>query len=69
MFIQRIVIQNLRALRPAADWARSRAVATHARIAGAARGLGFGGVAVCAPLPRAVAEAAQATAGPSRPDS
>ncbi len=69
LFSSSEAVQNLRALRPAADWSRSRAVATHARIAAAARSLGFGSVAVCAPLPRAVAEAAQAAAGPSRPDS
>ena len=39
---------------PAPDWAPCRALATHARIAEAARGLGFGRVQIVAPLLPAV---------------
>jgi len=40
---------NLRALLPGQDWSGARAVATHARIAGAAKSLGFGIVLPASP--------------------
>lgn len=42
LFSSSQAVANLRALLPAQDWSRARAVATHPRIAGAARSLGFG---------------------------
>jgi uroporphyrinogen-III synthase len=49
-------LANLRGLLPVQNWAAARAVATHARIADAARQLGFGQVAVASPtLPSVLA--------------
>ncbi len=48
----------LRALAPAADWSRSRALASHPRIVQAVRDLGFGQVQITAPTVLAVARAA-----------
>jgi uroporphyrinogen-III synthase len=48
----------LRSLAPAADWSRSLAVASHPRIAQAARDLGFGQVQFSAPTVQAVAQTA-----------
>lgn len=48
---------HLPALAPAADWSTSRALASHPRIAEAARALGFGRVALVTPAPEAVAAA------------
>lgn len=49
-------LANLRGLLPVQSWAAARAVATHARIADAARQLGFGQVAVASPtLPSVLA--------------
>lgn len=53
-------VGHLRALRPDADWGPSRAVATHPRIAAAARAAGFGTVLVAAPVTAAVADAVRA---------
>jgi uroporphyrinogen-III synthase len=55
-------LRNLQALLPAADWSAGRAVASHPRIAQAARDLGFGRVQAVAPKPQAVAECAAAWA-------
>ena len=55
-------VAHLQALAPAADWQRSRALASHPRIAEAARNIGFGRVDAVAPRVEAVAAAAQ---GPS----
>ncbi len=51
---------HLRTLAPGADWSRSGALASHARIAQTARELGFGRVGLTAPTPAAVAAAAAA---------
>ncbi|MDT7835584.1 uroporphyrinogen-III synthase [Aquabacterium sp. OR-4] len=48
---------HLRQLAPGADWSRSRALATHPRIAAAAQALGFGQVQRIQPSPQAVADA------------
>ncbi|EGJ12153.1 uroporphyrinogen-III synthase [Rubrivivax benzoatilyticus] len=49
-------VGHLRALAPGADWSRSRAVASHPRIAAAARALGFADVAELPPSVEVVAE-------------
>ncbi len=48
-------VQNLAAAAPGADWSRSRALASHPRIADSARALGFGEVGEVAPSAAAVA--------------
>lgn len=48
-------VGHLQALAPAADWSRSLAIASHPRIAEAARAAGFGGVDLVRPEPAAVA--------------
>lgn len=48
---------HLRLLAPQADWSPARALATHPRIAAAARALGFGRVQQVLPSPEAVAQA------------
>ena len=53
---------HLPALAPGADWSAARALATHPRIAEAARSLGFGRVGLVAPSPQAVADALAAGA-------
>jgi len=60
-------VLHLQALAPAADWRHSGALASHPRIAQAARALGFGRVDQVAPRPEAVAAAAarRAPAAPS----
>lgn len=55
---------HLRALAPAADWAAARAVASHPRIAAAARAAGFGQVHEAPPDPSAVAALAAAYNAP-----
>ncbi len=55
-------VAHLQALAPTADWRRSHALASHPRIADAARRAGFGHVERVSPLPEAVAAAVQ---GPS----
>jgi len=47
---------NLRQLAPHTDWSAQRAIATHERIAEAARGLGFGHVVLTRPDAEAVSE-------------
>lgn len=59
LFSSSEAVQWLHSLAPAADWRAARALATHARIAETARGLGFGHVALVAPRPEAVAAALQ----------
>jgi uroporphyrinogen-III synthase len=57
LFSSSQAIAHLRALLPAADWSRSRAVATHPRIAQAARSAGFGVVCESRPSLDAVVAA------------
>ncbi len=54
LFSSSEAVANLRALAPAADWSRSAALASHPRIAQAARAAGFGRVDLTAPAPAAV---------------
>ena len=54
LFSSSEAVGNLRRLAPAADWSRSAALATHPRIASAARQAGFGRVELAAPAPAAV---------------
>ncbi len=63
LFSSSEAVAHLQALAPGADWSRSAALATHPRIAAAARAAGFAGVALTAPAAEAVARAA--AAGPS----
>lgn len=49
LFSSTEALTHLRALLPAQDWSAARAVATHARIAQAARELGFGAIALARP--------------------
>ncbi|SIQ87058.1 uroporphyrinogen-III synthase [Pseudacidovorax sp. RU35E] len=55
LFSSSEAVANLLALAPRADWSQAFALATHERIAQAARGAGFGGVRVVAPDLDAVA--------------
>jgi uroporphyrinogen-III synthase len=55
LFSSSEAVGHLRALAPDGDWADSQALATHARIAQAARALGFAQVAVVEPHVQAVA--------------
>ncbi len=57
LFSSSEAVAHLRELAPDAGWSRSRALATHPRIAAAARSAGFGQVALTAPAAQAVAEA------------
>lgn len=54
LFSSSEAIARLQALAPAAGWAQAQALASHPRIAEAARGLGFGRVEQVAPSPDAV---------------
>lgn len=54
LFSSSEAVGNLQRLAPAADWSRSAALATHPRIASAARQAGFGRVELAAPVPAAV---------------
>lgn len=66
LFSSSEAVARLRALAPAADWAAALALATHGRIADAARAAGFGRVVAVGPQPVAVAAAlaaARADAG------
>lgn len=54
LFSSSEAVANLRTLVPDADWSRSLALASHPRVAQAARGLGFGDVRVAAPSVQAV---------------
>lgn len=49
LFSSSEAVRNLAALLPGQDWRRARALATHPRIAGAVRALGFGEVRACRP--------------------
>ncbi len=60
LFSSSEAVGHLRALLPEADWQASRAVASHPRIAQAARDAGFGQVQLVAPAPAAVAALAAA---------
>jgi uroporphyrinogen-III synthase len=60
LFSSSEAVAHLQALAPGADWSRGAALATHPRIAAAARAAGFGGVAMTAPAAEAVAQAAAA---------
>ncbi len=64
LFSSSEALQHLRALRPAADWSRARAIASHPRIAQTARAAGFGRVDELPPRPQAVARALQPTSPP-----
>lgn len=67
LFSSSEAVARLRALAPAADWSASLALATHARIAEAARGAGYGRVLAVEPAPAAVVQAwrsATAAEGP-----
>ncbi len=68
LFSSSEAVGHLQALAPATDWSRSLALATHPRIAAAARAAGFGRVALTSPTTEAAAQAvaqaaAQAAAG------
>ena len=54
LFSSSEAIANLRDAMPGTDWHAASAVATHARIAEAARAAGFGAVRVCSPLREAL---------------
>jgi len=54
LFSSSEAIANLRDAMPGTDWHAASAVATHARIAEAARAAGFGSVRVCPPLREAL---------------
>ena len=64
LFSSSEAVGHLPALAPQADWSRSRALATHPRIAEAAHRLGIVKVAQVAPSPQAVAEALHAGSAP-----
>ena len=57
LFSSSEAVGHLRTLAPGAGWARSRALATHPRIAQAARDAGFDDVRAVSPTPQAVAVA------------
>ena len=65
LFSSSQAVGHLRALAPAADWSRSRALASHPRIVQAARDAGFGQVEATAPFPQAVAAWLAASIQPS----
>lgn len=67
LFSSSEAVGHLRILAPAADWTRSAALASHPRIAQAARAAGFGRVDLVAPRPAAVAAAAAAWPGQVAP--
>lgn len=54
LFSSSEAVGNLQSLLPGQDWSQARALCTHARIAHAARGAGFGEVAQTSPLLDAV---------------
>jgi uroporphyrinogen-III synthase len=56
LFSSSEAIANLRRMTPGADWGRARAIATHERVAEAARAAGFGSVRISSPsLPALIA--------------
>lgn len=57
LFSSSEAIGHLPTLAPEADWSQARALATHPRIAAAARAIGFGQVRQVAPSPQAVVDA------------
>jgi uroporphyrinogen-III synthase len=63
LFSSSEAVGHLPLLAPAADWSQARALATHPRIAAAARGLGMVQVETVAPTPESVA--AHLLAGPA----
>lgn len=56
LFSSSEAVTHLRALAAQADWSKSRALASHPRIAQAARAAGFAEVAIVPPTPEAVAQ-------------
>lgn len=56
LFSSSEAVANLCSLRPQADWSASQALASHPRIAEAARSAGFATVAVVPPTPQAVVQ-------------
>jgi uroporphyrinogen-III synthase len=60
LFSSSEALTHLHGLAPGADWSRSGALATHPRIAAAARSAGFGRVALIASTAQAAAEASAA---------
>lgn len=67
LFSSSEALRHLDALAPAADWSAAQAMASHPRIAQAARELGFGRVELVAPMPPAVAGRAAAWAAGGGP--
>jgi uroporphyrinogen-III synthase len=67
LFSSSEAVGHLRVLAPAADWARSAALASHPRIVQSARAAGFGRVDLVAPRPAAVAAAVAAWPGQVAP--
>ena len=65
LFSSSEAVGHLPALAPAQDWSRAQALATHQRIAEAARRLGFGQVQQVLPAPEAVAAALRRGAPPA----
>jgi uroporphyrinogen-III synthase len=63
LFSSSEAVGHLATLAPGADWSRAWALATHPRIAEAARALGCGRVDPVAPTPEAVAQALRRSAG------
>ena len=56
LFSSSEAVANLRTLQPQADWSASQALASHPRIAQAARKAGFATVVVVPPTPQAVVQ-------------
>ena len=56
LFSSSEAVQHLRSLAPGADWSGALALASHPRIAAAARAVGFGRVEAVSPTPASVAE-------------
>jgi uroporphyrinogen-III synthase len=69
LFSSSEAVGHLPALAPGTDWSAAHALATHPRIAEAARALGMGTVQVVAPSPEAVAEALLGQAGGAAPQA
>ncbi len=66
LFSSSEAVGHLPALAPGFDWSQALALATHPRIAAAARQLGVGRVVQVLPSPEAVAEWLRADQGPAR---
>ena len=69
LFSSSEAVGHLPTLAPDADWSAAHALATHPRIAEAARALGMGTVQVVAPSPEAVSEALPGQAGGVAPQA